>query len=121
MNPFRMNGGPLGRRTIALVAVLGLTPLSGLGPASVEAADGQTIKIENFSFVPDNLAVRVGTTVTWQNGDDIPHSVVFSDKSFRSKPLDTHDKATFTFANPGEMQYFCGLHPHMKGQITVLP
>ncbi len=121
MKPFRMNGGPIGGRMIGLGAALGLTLLAGLGPVRVEAADSPTIKIENFSFVPDDLTVPVGTTVTWENGDDIPHSVVLSDKSFRSKPLDTHDKATFTFTKPGEMQYFCGLHPHMKGKITVVP
>jgi plastocyanin len=59
--------------------------------------------------------------VTLENSDDIPHSVVMSDKSFRSKPLDTHDKTTFTFAKPGVVEYFCGLHPHMKGKITVVP
>ena len=116
-----MKGGPLGRRMIGLGAVLGLVLWAGTGLRPVEASDVSTIKIENFSFAPENLTVPVGATVTWENGDDIPHSVVLSDKSFRSKTLDTHDKATFTFTKAGEVPYFCGLHPHMTGKITVVP
>ena len=104
-------------RGATLAFAIWLVP--GLAPA--EAAGTAMIKIENFSFGPDTIKIPVGTTVTWENGDDIPHSVVLSDKSFRSKPLDTHDKATFTFNRLGEIVYFCGLHPHMQGKIIVVP
>ncbi len=92
-----------------------------LAPGFASAEGSATVKIENFSFVPDTITIAAGTTVTWENGDDIPHSVVLSDKSFRSKPLDTHDKTTFSFAKVGEITYFCGLHPHMQGKIIVVP
>jgi len=62
--------------------------------------------------------VKAGTTVTWVNEDDIPHTVV-STGHFRSKPLDTGDKFTFTFTTAGSFQYFCSLHPHMQASITV--
>ena len=121
MTQERRSGGRTGRRMMMLGAALGPMVLAVFGATPVEAADPVTIKIENFSFVPDTLTVPVGATVTWENGDDIPHSVVLTDKSFRSKPLDTHDKASFTFTKAGEIEYFCGLHPHMHGKITVLP
>ena len=35
-----------------------------------------TVKIDNFTFNPAELTVKPGTTVTWENADDIPHSVV---------------------------------------------
>jgi plastocyanin len=85
-------------------------------------ADGASVvKIDNFSFGPDTISIPAGTTLTWQNGDDIPHSIVAEDKSFRSKALDTDDHYSFVFSKPGEFVYFCGLHPFMKGRVIVTP
>ena len=84
-------------------------------PAS---ADEAAIKIGNFTFGPQELKVKTGTTVTWTNEDDIPHTVI-SPNSFRSKALDSEDKFSFTFTTPGIYKYFCSLHPHMTGTIVV--
>ena len=79
------------------------------------------VKIDNFSFTPPTLTVAVGTTVTWVNRDDIPHTVVSSDdpKVFKSKALDTDDKFSFTFTKAGSYAYFCSLHPKMNGKVVV--
>jgi plastocyanin len=77
------------------------------------------VKIDNFAFAPAQLTVKPGTTVTWVNEDDIPHTVVATAKAFRSKALDTDDKFSFTFTTPGSYGYFCSLHPHMQGTIVV--
>ncbi|MBS0532065.1 MAG: cupredoxin family copper-binding protein [Proteobacteria bacterium] len=74
--------------------------------------------IDNFTFEPAQLTVKVGTTVTWKNSDDIPHTVVSAGK-FRSKALDTDDSYSFTFTSTGDYKYFCSLHPHMVGMIKV--
>jgi len=87
--------------------------------ARVAAADGKVVRIDNFTFIPDRLVVRAGDTVTWLNEDDIPHAVAASDKSFRSRALDTDDKYSFTFTTPGVYEYFCSMHPHMKATIVV--
>ena len=63
--------------------------------------------------------MKAGTTVTWINDDDIPHTVASSSKLFKSKPLDTEDKFSFTFTTPGSYEYFCSIHPHMTGGIVV--
>lgn len=86
--------------------------------APVRAADME-VKIDNFTFSPDKLTVKAGTTVTWTNEDDIPHTVVATAKAFKSKVLDTNDKFSFTFTTPGSYEYFCSLHPHMKASIVV--
>ncbi|HEX4768502.1 MAG TPA: cupredoxin family copper-binding protein [Lichenihabitans sp.] len=109
------------RRLAAGTVALGLLIGALAKPAGVRADDPPTVRIDNFSFVPAELKVKVGTKVTWENMDDIPHSIVLTDKSFRSKPLDTHDTASFTFAKAGVVDYFCGLHPHMHATITVVP
>ena len=84
-------------------------------PSSVE------VKIDNFSFGPMELTVPVGTTVTWINRDDIPHTVVSTDdsKTFKSKVLDTDEKFSFTFSKPGTYPYFCSVHPKMTAKVTV--
>src|ERR1700740_2729005 len=84
------------------------------------SAHAQEIKvtIDNFTFAPAELKLKVGDSVTWTNHDDIPHTVVSAGK-FRSKALDSDDSYTFTFTAAGDYKYFCSLHPHMTGMIKV--
>jgi plastocyanin len=96
------------------VGVAALVLLAATPAWAVDTA----VKIGNFTFGPQELKVKSGTTVTWTNEDDIPHTVV-SPNAFRSKALDTDDKFSFTFTTPGTYKYFCSLHPHMTGTIVV--
>jgi plastocyanin len=98
---------------LAIAATLSIC----LGAAHAYAED-TAITIDNFTFSPAELTVKVGTTVTWTNHDDIPHAIVSAGK-FRSKTLDTDDKFSFTFTAAGDYKYFCSLHPHMTGTIKV--
>jgi plastocyanin len=104
----------------ALAAML-LGPIIGATLAfnAVAAQDTNTVSIDNFTFSPKELTVPVGTTIKWVNHDDMPHTVVENDKTFRSKTLDTNDTFSFTFTKAGAFSYFCSLHPHMIGKITV--
>ena len=101
----------LGRLAIAAAITL------FLGSAHAYAED-TNITIDNFTFAPAELTVKVGTTVTWTNHDDIPHTIVSAGK-FRSKALDTDNSFSFTFTAAGDYKYFCSLHPHMTGTIKV--
>ena len=103
------------------LAVAGLAGLLMTNAAHTEDVAGPIIKIENFTFNAAEITVKPGTTVTWVNADDIPHSVVEKDAKFRSKPLDTGDKFSMAFNDAGEFTYFCGFHPHMQGKIIVKP
>ena len=101
-----------------LLAVLAL-------PASPVRADGAApaavqVNIFNYKFDPETVTVPVGTTVTWTNKDEIPHTVASSDKSFQgSSGLDTGDSYSYTFSKPGTYSYYCTLHPFMKGKVVV--
>ena len=77
------------------------------------------VVIDNFSFKPALLSVKAGTKVTWVNHDDEPHTATDDDKRFNSKTLDTNEEFSFTFTEPGTYNYFCALHPKMRGQIVV--
>jgi plastocyanin len=100
---------------IAVAVVAG----AGLSGAAAPAASDPQVKIDNFTFTPPAITVSAGTTVHWVNHDDIPHTVVSDDKSFKSKTLDTNDEFTLTFTKPGTYSYFCSIHPKMTGKVVV--
>src|ERR1700690_498837 len=105
-------------------AVMGLGGIVGEHKSFAASAQDKTastaeVKIDNFSFGPVAITVSVGTTVTWINRDDIPHTVVSTDKVFKSKVLDTDEKFSYTFAKPGTYPYFCSVHPKMTGKVVV--
>ena len=89
-------------------------------PAITRAAPpAAAVEIANFTFKAPVVTVKPGTTVTWTNADDIPHTIVSKDGLFKSKVLDTGERFSFTFAKPGQFGYFCSLHAHMTGTIVV--
>jgi plastocyanin len=96
-------------------------PLGG-SPSAVATADASgapTVQIVNFAYGPKQLTVPAGATVTWLNGDNFPHNIVATDKSFKSQTLAGGDRFSMTFAEPGEYAYFCTLHPYMTGKVIV--
>jgi plastocyanin len=122
------------RRTLAFAAggALSLCAASGMAqqaappqivPAQIVPAQivPAQIVIDNFAFAPATLTVAAGTSVTWLNKDEEPHTVMSADQpvSFKSPALDTDDKFTFVFARPGTYKYFCTIHSHMVGTVVV--
>ena len=88
--------------------------------AQSHPGESQQVRIDNFSFAPGEITVTKGTTVNWVNRDDIPHTVVSDDKTtFKSKPLDTDDKFSYTFSKEGTYTYFCSIHPKMTAKVVV--
>jgi plastocyanin len=109
---------------ISIALVLGLVAGVGAALAAIPAAPPATasapvVTIGNFTFGPMTITVPVGAQVTWVNADDVPHTVVAVDNSFRSRPIDSDERFTFTFAKPGVYSYFCSLHPRMVGKVIV--
>ena len=116
------SGVPFLAGAIAVVAVAAIalgaywadhyeTEAEASGPAAVAIAD--------FAFAPPDLSVPAGTTVTWTNNDPLGHSVVAGDDSFASDDLGDGATFEFTFDEPGEYPYICGIHPSMTGTVTV--
>ncbi|HEY0702425.1 MAG TPA: cupredoxin family copper-binding protein [Candidatus Acidoferrales bacterium] len=123
-----------GVRVFGLAAALVMLPAAGgaarmvesaapavPAPQAAPAAAAAEVKIDNFSFSPATLTVAPGTTVTWTNRDDIPHTVVNTDdpRAFKSKVLDTDEKFSYTFTKAGTFAYFCSVHPKMTGTVVV--
>jgi plastocyanin len=77
------------------------------------------VMAKDFMFAPLSLSVTVGSTVTWTNQDDEPHTVVSDAGLFRSGAMDTHESFSFRFDKPGTYHYACSIHPRMVGTIIV--
>lgn len=105
--------------TVAVLALIATKQQAVQASPQATLASTAEVKIDNFSFGPAVLTVAVGTTVTWVNHDDIPHTVVSSDGAFKSKVLDTDEKFSFTFSKAGSYPYFCSIHPKMTGKVVV--
>jgi plastocyanin len=109
----------LGAATATLLAAV-VIPTWTQTASAQNAAPAGAVSIDNFTFTPQSLKVKAGTTVTWTNKDDIPHGIASSDNAFKkSKALDTDDSFSYTFTTPGTFQYFCYIHPHMVGTVVV--
>ncbi len=85
-------------RVAAAFGVVLLVAAATFAARSAPATDAE-VDIDQFTFLPQRITVKAGTTVTWINEDDVPH--------------------TFTFTTPGTYDYFCSVHPHMTGAVVV--
>jgi len=96
-------------------------PGSSVAPAASDAPNGSNaVNISNFAFAPASLTIPAGSTVTWTNKDEEPHTVVSSDgTTFHSPGMDTGGTYSFTFQNAGTFEYICSIHPMMHGTVVV--
>ena len=90
-------------------------------PASAAGgANAIKIEVKNFMFGPQTLTVGAGSTVTWTNLDQEPHTIVSDAGLFRSNAIDTNETFSFRFDQPGTYRYLCTLHPQMLGVVVVV-
>jgi plastocyanin len=120
MFPSHLRSAAFGTSIIATVTLgLALIHVNNQFGAPDAPIKPTQVSIDNFSFSPQSVEVLAGTTVTWINHDDVPHTIKDTAQQFKSNTLDTDDTFSFTFTKPGEYSYFCGIHPHMLGKIVV--
>jgi len=105
------------RPTAGTSTSMPMASMSVTAPAA--PVNGDQVNIDNFAFVPATLTVRAGSTVTWTNHDEEPHTVVASDGSFHSPGLGTGGTFSHTFATAGTFDYVCSIHPMMHGTVVV--
>jgi amicyanin len=78
------------------------------------------MNMQNFAYQMANIQVRAGTTVTWTNQDNVPHSVTFKNGMKDSGLLNQGQSFSYTFNTPGTYQYYCSVHPYMVATVTVI-
>jgi len=90
---------------------------------AASAQDEMTVSIQDFFFDPDQLTVAPGTTVTWVNEGEAPHTVTSTDgKELDSATLQPGETYSFTFEDDdaGETYaYQCTIHPQMTASVNV--
>jgi plastocyanin len=105
-----------------LLPCVGVLLLCAAGSGVVDAAASEAstvVMAKDFMFAPTAITVAAGSTVTWTNRDDEPHTVVSAEGLFRSAALDTDESFSFRFEKPGTYRYTCSIHPRMVGTIVV--
>ena len=107
------------RAVLTLVGVTVLCLIAAISPSSAAPPDSTQIVIKDFTFVLSSVTVKAGSTVTWVNKDDEPHSIVSDTGLFRSGAVDTNESYSFKLDKPGTYPYHCALHPRMVATIIV--
>jgi len=102
---------------LLLLALASHSWAQNAAPAAGSAAG--VVIARDFMFAPLTVTIPAGTTLTWTNRDDEPHTVVSDTGLFRSGALDTNESFSFKFEKPGTYHYACSIHPRMVGTIVV--
>ena len=115
-----------GATTQGMPGMSGMPSMSGPPPGSSAPATGtaaptagNAVSIDNFAFVPATLTVPAGSTVTWTNHDEEPHTVAASDGSFHSPGMGAQGTYSHTFPTAGKFDYVCSIHPFMHATVVV--
>jgi plastocyanin len=119
MTPSPYRSLSLGSSKLLLYSIAMMGLLTVCGPSTADPTDPTKIVIKDFNFAPTPLTVKVGSTVTWTNTDDEPHTAVSDTGLFKSGGMDTNESFSFKFDKPGTYHYTCSIHPRMVGTIIV--
>lgn len=132
--------GPLVIKGVALLAFFLLIAACGPGNEGSKGAgesdtggSNSTVTMRLISFKPEQLTIKAGTTVTWNQADPGPHTVTSGtveqgtagvttkpDGRFDSGEINTGGTFEYTFDQPGTYPYFCHIHPAtMQGEVIV--
>ncbi len=106
----------------ALTMMLSVAMLALVACASEPSGSDSTpgvVKVVDYTFSPPEMKIAVGQTVTWNFADEAGHDVVSTDRTFQSEVLSSGGKYSFTFTRAGTFDYFCSIHPYMKGKVIV--
>lgn len=99
---------------------LGIAPESVIQTNTCEIENGAAMKSTNKSFYPQQIQIKAGDTVQWQNNDISIHTVTSTTELFDSGMMMANDRFEHKFEDPGEYEYYCLLHPWMKGSIRAV-
>jgi plastocyanin len=94
-----------------------VVPGNNSNPEMPAPVENKNVNIESFSFSPNTLIIKKGATITWTNNDSVAHSLSF--EGFSSSDIQSGQAYSRSFTERGVFNYFCSIHPSMKGSVTV--
>jgi plastocyanin len=98
------------------VLALGAAPAAAGGPAPA----GPTSAIHDRIYTPSAITVAAGQSIVWRNETLGPHTVTSTSELFNSGRIEGGTGYTLKYSTPGSFDYYCTVHPTMKGVVTVL-
>jgi len=106
-------------RIVAALMLVALAAVVSLGSPGTARAQDSSVDIVDFAFNPSSITVEAGSTVTWTNSGNAPHTVTADDGAFDSGELANGETFSFTFDEPGTYSYHCDIHPDMVAEVIV--
>lgn len=90
-------------------------------PTTTQPATTNTVEIKGFAFNPSTITVTKGTTVKWTHNDGAPHTVTTTSApvDFDSGRMNKGGTFSQIFDTAGTYEYYCSIHPSMKGKVIV--
>jgi plastocyanin len=114
---------PAGLPAIARAGVAALVIfVVSAGPPALAQSDDPRVDMKNFAYVPTQIHISAGQTVTWTNGDYLAHTVTADDGSFDSGYIGLGGTFSKEFDTPGTYQYYCAPHggPGLVGMAATV-
>ena len=104
-------------QVLAVALILSMTGCNSVNQQEVTSTQHQVV-ISGFEFIPAEIEVQLGDTITWVNKDVVPHNVI-DIESLQVVTPDLMQNEKFSYVVRRAMSYKCGFHPSMKGQVIV--
>jgi plastocyanin len=105
-------------RNVLVIPILALLTIA-VAAAYAQDPVTKTVGMKSMTFSPAAVEIKIGDTITWTNDDDRDHTVISTDKLFKSENLRAGESYSYKFTKAGKFAYTCTYHPRMKGTVTV--
>jgi len=76
------------------------------------------VRIAQVAYSSAQISAHVGDTVEWDNSDIVAHTATARNGAW-DVTIAPNNKTSVVLGSPGTIEYYCGFHPNMTGQITV--
>ncbi len=113
-------------RAAALLATISLLVVGGgcgsddeTAEGGVTGGSGEGVVIADFAYMPAELTVEAGTTVSFPNRDSTAHTATADDGSFDTGTIEGGESGSVALKQPGTYRYYCLFHPFIKGTVRV--
>jgi plastocyanin len=88
---------------------------------TIAGGDANVVTIKGYSFNPQEITIKRGQTIRWENNEKIQyHSVWFEELDEKESdyffPEESYQRE---FKKTGSFPYRCGPHPKMTGTVHV--
>jgi plastocyanin len=103
----------------AFVGTIWMAACSKSSSSNNGGTGAPTITMQNMVFSNTSVTITAGTKVTWNNNDNMTHTVTSDNAIFNSGDMAAGNTFNFTFNTPGTYSYHCVYHSTMTGVIIV--